>query len=294
MKKIHQRACKLAALLVLAGMFLTVADAQIRNEDISCFHCHSSEVKEFEKSVHYDRNISCADCHGGELKISGAAVSITAMFTNFTGVPTKTNMTEFCSRCHADAGRLYRESTHWRELEKGVAIAPACTDCHGVHNILPRDNPDSPVYPDKVPLLCADCHENQTKMSAWYYGIQTDRFDTYKKSYHYKALLVGGKGLAICSDCHEYHDVKSENDPASAIYPANLPQTCGKPGCHPGNSALITGGKVHEGQSVFLLFIDAKKLVTYFYIIMIIFELAFTLGLIFLGVTSKYELRRRH
>jgi len=37
-----------------------------------------------------------------------------------------------------------------------------------------------------------------------------------------------------------------------------------------------------------------RELVTYFYIIMILFELSFTIGLIFLGITSKFEIRRRH
>ena len=50
---------------------------------------------------------------------------------------------------------------------------------------------------------------------------------------------------------------------------------------------------MHEGQSVYLLSIDAKKLVTYFYIVMIVFELSFTLGLIFFGVSSKFDIRRR-
>ena len=68
-----------------------------------------------------------------------------------------------------------------------------------------------------------------------------------------------------------------------------------KSGCHPGaNNVFITGGKIHEEQSVQLLSIDAKKLVTYFYIIMILFELSFTIGLIFLGITSKFEIKRRH
>jgi hypothetical protein len=142
-------------------------------------------------------------------------------------------------------------------------------------------------------MLCASCHENQTKMSAWYYGIQTDRFDTYKKSYHYKALLSGGKGLATCPVCHENHDTRAQIDPQSTIYPANLPNTCGKPDCHPGKSVLVSGGKVHEGQSVYFYFIDAKKLVTYFYIIMIFFELTFTIGLILLAMYSNFEIRRR-
>jgi hypothetical protein len=284
------------ALFFLAGLFLISAGsaiAQHEGTDISCFHCHSKQVTEFSKSIHFNKNISCEDCHGGEVNITGAAISVNAMNTDFKGVPNRNNITNYCSKCHSEAARLYKESIHWEELQKGRAEAASCIDCHGTHDILSSKNPQSRTYSTNVPLMCAGCHENQTKMSAWYYGIKTDRFDTYKRSFHYKALLSGGKGLATCPDCHENHGTKNETDPASAIYSANLPATCGKAGCHPMQNSHIYGGKVHEGQSVYLLSIDAKKLVTYFYIAMILFELSFTLGLIFFGISSKLEIRRR-
>jgi len=278
----------------LAGIFLlAAAAAQQENADVSCFHCHSGQIKAFEKSVHYNNNVSCGDCHGGDMNISGAAVSVSAMNTNFGGVPSRTNITGVCSKCHSEEARLYKESIHWKELKKGRIEAASCIDCHGTHDILPHENPQSLTYSGNVPQLCAGCHENQTRMSAWYYGIRTDRFDTYKRSYHYKALISGGKGVATCPDCHENHNTKNESDPRSAIFAANLPATCGKTGCHPGQNSQIYGGKVHEGQSVYLLSIDAKKLVTYFYMAMIVFELSFTLGLIFFGVSSKFDIRRR-
>ncbi len=277
--------------LILAGVETVSGQNEVR--DVSCFHCHSKQVNELGGSVHFTGNISCADCHGGEIHVNGTIISVNVMSVNFTGVPARTNISDLCSKCHPEETRLYKESIHWKELEKGHAIAATCTDCHNAHDILSSKNPESMTYSGNIPQLCAGCHENQTKMSAWYYGIQTDRFDTYKNSYHYKALVSGGKGVATCPDCHENHDTKNETDPTSSIYPANLPATCGKPGCHAGQSVRIYGGKIHEGQSVYLLSIDAKKLVTYFYILMIMFEVAFTLGLIFLSINSKFEIRRR-
>jgi hypothetical protein len=228
------------------------------------------------------------------------------MNKNFTDVQTKTNIINICSDCHSDIVNQYKDSVHYNILrEKGVA---SCTDCHNVHDILSYKDPNSTTYFENVPILCANCHENQTKMSAWYYGIQTDRFDTYKKSYHYKAIMLrkgsenanerlsGGRGLATCSDCHESHNTRNESDPNSAIYPTNLVKTCEKSGCHSEQQkALIYGGKVHEGQSVYLLptKIDLKAIITYFYIVMIIFELSFTFGLIFLGIYSKIDIKKR-
>ena len=262
-------------------------------------------MKELQKSVHFNK-ISCIDCHGGDIGINGI-ISTDVMNKNFTDVQTKTNIINICSNCHSDAVKLYKESVHNIALkEKDIG---SCIDCHGVHDILSYKDPESMTYFEKVPLLCANCHENQTKMSAWYYGIKTDRFDTYKKSYHYRAIILskgsgningrlsGGKGLATCPDCHESHNTRNESDPNSAIYPTNLVKTCEKSGCHSGGqTALIYGGKIHEGQSVYLLStkIDLKAIVTYFYIAMIIFELGFTLGLIFLGTYSKIDIKKRN
>jgi len=282
-------------LLFLAGMILAgVAVAQVNNGDVSCYHCHSRQVSEFEKSVHFNKNISCTDCHGGDLKINGSVVSINVMTKTFKGSPSRVNLTAFCSKCHAQVTAKYEKSIHWKKVQEGRAESASCIDCHGVHNILSSKNKDSPTNIDNSSMMCAGCHENQTKMQALYYGIKTDRFDTYKKSYHYKSYLGGGRLLATCSDCHENHDTKPEDDPESAINPANLPATCGKTNCHPGaNNVYVYGGKIHEEQSVTLFFIDVKTLVTYFYIIMILFELTFTFGLIFMGITSGLDIGRR-
>jgi len=89
-------------------------------------------------------------------------------------------------------------------------------------------------------------------MSAWYYGIKTDRFDTYKESFHWKALSKGYTVVATCADCHNNHVTKSPTDPTSSTYPDNLPKTCGKPNCHPGVrfDAKIAAGLVHDKESL--------------------------------------------
>jgi nitrate/TMAO reductase-like tetraheme cytochrome c subunit len=272
---------------------LNVASAQDKSADESCFHCHPSQVNEFQESIHFNKN-SCADCHGGDINISGNVISINVMHTNFTGKPSPLQVTDFCAKCHPNSTMVYKESIHWEKLKEGRPAA-SCTDCHGIHNILSPKDSNSSTFATNIAETCAKCHENQTKMQALYFGIRTDRFDTYKKSYHFKSYRSGGKLLATCSDCHENHDTRAQSDPKSAINPANLAATCGKKGCHEGgNNVFLSGGKIHEEQSVYLLSFDAKKIVTYFYIIMILFELTFTFGLIFLGIASKFEIRRRH
>ena len=280
-------------LLLMISIFLmtvstvSAASGEVSGKDASCAHCHPGQIQEFMKSLHYN-NISCIDCHGGEANIT-EVISINAM-ENITNL-SKDNMVNVCSKCHSNASNQYKKSIHWNQFEKGVTIAATCTDCHGNHNIL-SSNPNSSRN-ENIPSVCASCHENQSKMQAWYYGIQTDRFDTYKQSFHYKSLLLGGKGVATCPDCHENHDTRSEFDPESTINKSNLARTCEKQGCHYGGQDAIINGNVHEGLSINLYNIDVKSLITYFYILMIIFELIFTLGLITLSISSKYEIKRR-
>lgn len=279
--------------ILILTINISVASGQSDNVDISCYHCHSNQVNEFQRSVHFNKN-TCNDCHGGEINISGSIVSINVMHTNFTGKPSPINVADFCAKCHLESTHVYEESIHREKLKEGIPAA-TCMDCHGIHNILSSKDPNSSTFSANIAETCAKCHANQTRMQALYYGIRTDRFDTYKESYHYKAYRVGGKLLASCSDCHENHDTRAQSDPKSAIYPANLPATCGKTNCHPGaNNVYITGGKIHEEPSVYLLSIDAKRLVTYLYIFLILFELSFTFGLMFLGIASKFEIKRRH
>ena len=239
--------------LILAGVFLTgVGAAQSGNVDISCFHCHALQVKEFETSVHYNRGISCTDCHGGDLSISGSIVSVNVMHTNFTGVPSRINSTNSCSKCHPESTEKYKNSIHWKELQRGVTIAATCTDCHGIHEIRAIVDNKSLSNHQNSPATCAKCHSNKEMMSAWYYGIKTDRMDTYKESFHWKALKNGYGIVATCADCHENHLTKSHTDPTSTTYPQNLPGTCGKANCHPGVKfdAEIAAGLVHDKESL--------------------------------------------
>lgn len=261
--------------------------------DISCYHCHSDQVNEFQKSVHFNKN-TCIDCHGGDININGSIVSKNVMHTNFTGKPSPTTVVDFCVKCHSESTNAYEESIHWQKLKEGRNAA-SCTDCHGIHNILSSKDTNSSTFSLNISGTCVKCHASQSIMQSSEYGIKTDSFDTYKESYHYKSYLAGGKLLATCSDCHENHNIRAQSDPKSAINPANLITTCGKNDCHEGaGNVFLWGGKVHEGQSVYLLSLDAKRIVTYLYILLILFELCFTFGLIFLAIASKFDIKRRH
>jgi nitrate/TMAO reductase-like tetraheme cytochrome c subunit len=66
-------------------------------------------------------------------------------------------------------------------------------------------------------------------------------FAKYHDSIHGKALEKSGLLVsAKCTDCHGNHDIRRKSDPASGVYRANIPATCGK--CHGGIQTLYASG----------------------------------------------------
>lgn len=240
--------CKyVLVLLSVFFYFTTIAFA-----DVACYHCHTGIVDEFRNNVHYKMGFTCADCHGGSVDSNVTSISVNVMSGDFIGRPSRENITEVCSTCHIKETKDYKQSIHWAAIEEGHPEAATCTDCHGVHEIRAVDDPESSSNHQNSPATCANCHSNPEIMSAWYYGIKTDRFDTYKESYHWKALDNGYMLVATCADCHNNHVTKSHTDPGSSTYPDNLPDTCGKDDCHPGTrfDAKIAMGLVHDKESL--------------------------------------------
>ncbi len=234
-------------LILLISLFTSIGYAQ---EDISCYHCHQDVVSQFRNNIHYQKNFTCADCHGGNDLENSSVISTNAMSGNFIGVPSRSSITDVCSKCHKQEAKDYKTSIHWAQIQNGHTDAATCTDCHGVHNIRAISDPNSSVNHQNIAATCAKCHSNKEMMSAWYYGIPTDRFDTYKDSFHGIALNKGYTQVATCSDCHGNHNTKSPSDPNSSTYPDNLPKTCGK--CHPGAQfdVKVAEGLVHDKESL--------------------------------------------
>lgn len=236
-------------LLIAFSLLITTVSAQ---EDVSCYHCHTKVVSEFRNNIHFEKGFTCEDCHGGRAQPNATVISYTVMSGNFIGRPTRSNITNVCSKCHAQEAKDYKTSIHWEQIAKGHTDAATCTDCHGIHEIRAISDPNSSSNHQNSPATCAKCHSNKELMSAWYYGIKTDRFDTYKESFHWKALSKGYKLVATCADCHGNHNTKSHKDPASSTYTDNLPKTCGKANCHPNVNfdAKVAAGLVHDKESL--------------------------------------------
>ncbi len=218
---------------------------------VNCRRCHYAGnpvgapdgdlYEKYEHSVHglevakgNPKAPVCQDCHGAHDVISHESPD-----SKFN----RKNLPKTCGRCHIEIYATYSESVHGVALANGNLDAPNCANCHGEHNIQRPENAESRVAPANVTATCSDCHGQKGVVSK--YGIKTDRTETFEESFHGVAQQMQNTMVANCASCHGYHDIRPEEDPQSSINPANIPKTCGKPGCHPEATARFASGQIH-------------------------------------------------
>ena len=198
------------------------------NED--CLTCHEDpaakrangtsvfvEKGKFSASVHGEAGLGCVDCHTDLAK--------TKDFPH----PEKLAPAQ-CSGCHDDAVSAYSAGVHAQARQKSAGSqAATCVSCHGdPHSIVPRTNPASPISHISLPKTCGRCHGVKFVMEPA--GYDVNPFFNYQESVHGRAVAQGSQKAAVCTDCHNAHDVRTGKDPKSTIFKFNVPATCGK--CH--------------------------------------------------------------
>lgn len=202
------------ALLALA--LLAVAPAGLHAQD--CLTCHGDagmtdsaghsiavNGAKFSASIH--GSLQCNSCHA-----------------DIKGYPHPEKIAPVqCSTCHADQASQLKGSVH------GDSKDHPCTSCHGnAHEIFPKSDPRSAVYPLNVPKTCGTCH-SQGGM-AGKHGLPSV-YPNYIDSIHGFALSKEGLLVAAnCQSCHGSHHILSHTNPQSPTYKPNVPQTCGT--CH--------------------------------------------------------------
>ena len=107
-------------------------------------------------------------------------------------------------------------------------------------------NPKAPTaYANVSQQICARCHSS-VSLSAKY-GLNPNRWSTFKDSYHGLALQGGATTVANCASCHGVHLILPPSDPRSTVYKGNLAKTCGK--CHPGANEKFAESKIHVAKT---------------------------------------------
>lgn len=177
-----------------------------------CQVCHSDVKVEYKDSVHAGERIECVDCHGGN---SSADTQSAAHSGSFRPNNSRKQITEACASCHSDSRKmkpyglptdqmaLYATSVHGKRLASGDDRAAICTDCHGVHHIVPPSDPESATHPRNIEQTCGKCHSDADLMS--HYKISPAIVSDYQAGVHGKALHNGNHQAPVCTSCHGTH-----------------------------------------------------------------------------------------
>ena len=234
----------IAALLVFASVVL---GAEAPSSEL-CLSCHgmaglekeragkkislSVDPQRFSKSVHGP--LGCTSCH-----------------TDATQAPHPPNLKPVeCGNCHAEIEKIYNGSVHGRATHDGDADAATCTDCHGKHDIMRKNDPASKVYPLQLPYTCGVCHGDAALAKKHNIPV-ANAYQLYMDSIHGRALTKSGLLVsANCASCHGSHDIKAKREEGSKVARANIPSTCGH--CHAGVESLylesVHGKAVRDGN----------------------------------------------
>jgi formate dehydrogenase gamma subunit len=237
----------LVALGVAGLVPITASSLSAAVKNPECMNCHSMEgfqsptgnnlyvdAKAFEKSVH--SFLSCGDCHSDAKKAPHAP--------NLAPVN--------CGTCHEEQAKKFESSVH---AGKNIHLPSttgngkklfSCADCHSPHSILPKTDLASPTHHTNVANLCGTCHQNLKFVIESPMADTSNLFFAYRESVHGKSVAAGSEKAAVCSDCHNAHDILPPTNPKSTIFKTNTPNTCKK--CHEGIYAEYSDS-VH-GQAV--------------------------------------------
>lgn len=120
-----------------------------------------------------------------------------------------------CFDCHAD--EKFSTDRDGRELSLFVDAAGYAASIHGQNGVtcVECHADASEDHAERLaPVDCGSCHDQAA--------------GSYGGSVHGQ-IMTGGRG-ARCQDCHGSHDILPTSNPASRVYPLNIPATCGS--CH--------------------------------------------------------------
>ena len=226
------------------------------NQVETCLKCHQEGklphknykgeeelISNYKDSHHYKalqegkfNAATCSDCHGAHSMIK---------FDDPNSHVYKKNIAMTCgkSNCHVKELAEFQGSVHnVSNVKNQNSDAPTCTNCHGNHQILEKDETGNRIASSKGLIqLCSDCH-NSVELNEKY-DLPTGRTSSYLDSYHGLAVRGGSKLAADCGSCHGNHDIRASKDSTSSINKNNLAKTCGN--CHPGVEETFFQTKIH-------------------------------------------------
>jgi len=193
-----------------------------RLESVDCSMCHDDVAETYSGSVHgrarsggNGRAPKCGNCHSAHEIVP------------IGDEPSSIN----CERCHGSIARTYANSIHGRLVAEGAELAPQCWDCHGSHDIIAHNEPNSRVEKFNIPFMCGSCHKEGTEVTRSYNIPQDSIVSHYSQSIHGEGLYQRGLTVtAVCTNCHTAHNVLPHTNAESSIHRDNVAGTCQQ--CH--------------------------------------------------------------
>ncbi|MCP4900624.1 MAG: hypothetical protein GY906_26980 [bacterium] len=157
----------------------------------TCGKCHHGIEETFRGSVHWPENVdtdkelpTCEGCH----------TSHTISRTDAEGF--RFTMMNQCGRCHSSQANTFFDTYHGKVTRLGSEGAAKCYDCHGKHDILPTDDPESSLSRRHLVETCGQCHPRAHLQFAGYLSHAThhdkDRYPILFYSFWFMTLLLVG------------------------------------------------------------------------------------------------------
>ncbi len=168
----------------------------------------------FTQSVHGD--LECADCH--------------TSLMNVEDFPHEEELPQVdCGTCHEEVSKTYNQTKHGLVYVQLDSLAPPCWGCHGKHDILSSNDPQSKTYFQNLANTCCGCHEKRNQIAISSIKQPCIRED-YLNGIHGRLVTEGNKLAPTCNTCHPAHEIRKRIDPESKTNVMNIPQLCGE--CH--------------------------------------------------------------
>jgi len=176
----------------IAGQAVAVSPDVLRDESY-CLGCHGLDAKA-KKAPAVDAHLlhatahdttTCVDCH-----------------RDIKTVPhTPPAQRVDCGGCHSEEGstelvvpggkKPVAMGTHGLPHQNKIVGLPACTRCHGAHDLLSPKDTRSHLSRKSISETCGSCHTRQVSQ--------------YLESVHGQALARGNADIPVCDTCHPEH-----------------------------------------------------------------------------------------
>ena len=138
-------------LALLACAFLIGAAPALAQTNSDCLMCHADAGMQNAsgKSISVDEHKFGSSTHG--------VLQCVNCHADIKGYPHPDKIASVkCAACHAEEAQGLAGSVH------SDGVDHPCTSCHGdAHNIYPKTDPRSAVYPLNIPKTCSTCHGSE-------------------------------------------------------------------------------------------------------------------------------------